>query len=214
MSYEQLRDLEPEEFKRFTGVSRSTFAKMVTVLAEHERGKKKSGRPAKLVLADQLLVALQYWREYRPYFHIAVFWGVAESAVCRIGHKVEDALIKATAFPLPGKTKLREEGAQFEVIVGDAAESPVERPQKNSGATTVAKRSATRSNLNCSWPSAVVRFSVLPLARGANMTSSSSSALRSGSAGRSSVWEIGALRGCKNCTPRAGLPRRSLEAEN
>jgi Helix-turn-helix of DDE superfamily endonuclease len=116
MPYKQIRDLEPEEFKRFTGVSRSNFAKMVTVLAEHERSKKKRGRPAKLSLPDQLLVALQYRREYRPYFHIAVAWGVTESAVCRIVHKVEDVLIKAGAFHLPGKKKLREEGRSLKSL--------------------------------------------------------------------------------------------------
>ena len=41
MPYDQIKDLEPEEFKRFTGVHRPTFEKMVAVLAEHERCKKK-----------------------------------------------------------------------------------------------------------------------------------------------------------------------------
>jgi hypothetical protein len=131
MTYEQLQVLELAEFKRFTGVQRATFEKLVAALGEHGRRKKKSGRPPKLSLADQVLVALQYWREYRPYFHIAVSWEIAKSAVCRIVHKVEDLVIKVSEFHLPGKKKLRGQGAQFEVIVVDATESPVERPQKN-----------------------------------------------------------------------------------
>jgi hypothetical protein len=148
MPYEQLKDLAPAEVKRFTGVSPATFAKMLTALGEYERNKKKRGRPGKLSLPDQVLVALQYWREYRSYFHIAISWGVTESAICRIVHKVEDVLIKAAGFQLPGKKKWREAGVQVEVIVVDAAESPVERPQKNSGGTTVAKSSAIHSNPN------------------------------------------------------------------
>ena len=141
MTYEQLKELAPEEFKRFTGVQRSTFEKMVTALGEQERDKKKRGRPAKLAVADQVLVALQYWREYRPYFHIAVSWQLSEASVCRIVHRVEARLIKVPEFHLPGKKRLREGGTQFKVIVIDATESPVERPQKNS-ATTIAARSA------------------------------------------------------------------------
>lgn len=63
MTYEQLKALAPEEFKRFTGVQRPTFEKMVAALGERERAKKKRGRPAKLQLADQVLGVLQYWRE-------------------------------------------------------------------------------------------------------------------------------------------------------
>ena len=54
--------------------------------------------------------------------------------------------MKAHLFQLPGKKKGREEGTQGEVIVVDATENPEERPQKNSGSTTVGKRSAIPSN--------------------------------------------------------------------
>lgn len=144
MRYDQLKELAPEDFKRFTGVHRPTFEKMVAALDEQERPKKKSGRPPKLAVADQVLVALQYWREYRPYFHIAVSWRISEAAVCRIVHKVETWLLKVPEFHLPGKKKLRESGTQFEVLVIDATESPVERPQKNRAATIAARSDGIR----------------------------------------------------------------------
>jgi hypothetical protein len=112
---------------------------MGEALGEPERHTKKRGRPPKLAVADQVLVALPYWREYRPYFHIAVSWNISEAGVCRIVHRVEDILIKVPEFHLPGKKKLRERGAQFEGIVIDATESPVQRPQKNSAATIAAR---------------------------------------------------------------------------
>lgn len=65
---------------------------MVEVMRHHAVIKKKPGCPAKLNLEDQVLVALQYWREYRTYFHIASDWGVSESTVCRVVHKVETTL--------------------------------------------------------------------------------------------------------------------------
>ena len=66
--YALLKALAPAEFKRFSGVHRATFEKMLEAL-EGGSGARKSRRPAKLALADQLLVALQYWQEYWPYFH-------------------------------------------------------------------------------------------------------------------------------------------------
>ena len=103
MTYEQIKDLKAEDFKRLCGVHRQTFDKMLAALEEREKLKKKSGRPAKLSCQDQLLVALQYWREYRTYFHIAISWGISESDVCRIIHRVEKALIESPDFHLPGK---------------------------------------------------------------------------------------------------------------
>jgi len=41
---------------------------------------------------DQLLVALDYWREYRTQFHIGVSFGIHETKVGRIIRKVEDIL--------------------------------------------------------------------------------------------------------------------------
>jgi hypothetical protein len=151
MSYEQLKELTPEECKRFTGVQRATFEQRVATRSAHERDKKKRGRPAKLAVAAQVLVALQYWREYRPYFHIAVSWQLSEAAVGRIVHKV-----------LPGKKKLRERGTQFEGLVIEAPESPIERPQKSS-AGTIAARSAAILRKPSSWSTGRVgRFSARP----------------------------------------------------
>jgi hypothetical protein len=140
MTYEQMQALKPGDFKRACGVHPQTFETMLQILREHEQRKIQPGRPATLSLADQLLMTLQYWREYRTYFHIGLSWGVNESVVCRTVQKIENLLIKSKAFHLPGKKKLRTGDTPFEVIVVDVAESPVERPQKNSGNTTVGRR--------------------------------------------------------------------------
>jgi hypothetical protein len=142
MTYEQMKDLKPGDFKRACGVYPQTFEQMLQVLRIHEQQKVKPGRPPTLSLEDQLLMALQYWREYRTYFHIGLSWGVDESVVCRTVHKIENLLIQSKVFHVPGKKKLCAEGTSFAVIVVDVAESPVERPQKNSGATIAGRRSA------------------------------------------------------------------------
>ncbi len=78
MRYEQLAGLDDEKFRRLTGVKRSTFEKMVGILQPANAIKYiKGGRPSKLSIEDQLLMALEYIREYRTYFHTGKSYGVS-----------------------------------------------------------------------------------------------------------------------------------------
>lgn len=88
-------------------------------------------------------MTLQYWREYRTFFHLARSWGLHESSVWRTIRRVEDVLTTSQAFTLPGQKKLQMPDHEIEFIVVDVAETPIERPKKSKQATTVAKRSAT-----------------------------------------------------------------------
>lgn len=129
MHYEQAQNLPATDFKRLFGVKRQTFDAMVEVMRHAAGQRQKSSGSPKLSLEDQVLVALQYWREYRTYFHIAQDWGVSESTVCRIVQKVETELIRHCRFRLPGKKSLLQ--AQIpETVVIDVTESPIERPKR------------------------------------------------------------------------------------
>lgn len=140
MRYEEIKDRADPDFKRLTGVEHQTFKQMVAVL---ERELPNFGRPPKLSRADQLLMTLMYWREYRTQFHIAQAYGISESAVCRTIQKIEDALINSGQFRLPGKKALQPSDTVIEIIVVDATEQPIERPKKNNDDTTVARRNDT-----------------------------------------------------------------------
>jgi len=144
MSYEQIKDLRPAGFKRYCGVEPETFRHMVEVVSNRlTRRRRKTGRPPKLTVEDQVLLTLEYWREYRTLFHLATSWGLHESNVCRIIRRVEDILTKSQAFRLPGKKRLQPADHQIEFIVVDVAETPIERPKKSRKPITVAKRSGT-----------------------------------------------------------------------
>jgi hypothetical protein len=104
MRYETVQKLNAEEFKRCTGVQRITFEQMLAIV---ETGLRNFGRPATLSRADQLLMTLMYWREYRTEFHIGLAYGVSESTVCRTLQKIENVLIQSKQFHLPGKKALQ-----------------------------------------------------------------------------------------------------------
>lgn len=140
MRYENIKGLKDADFKRLTGVTRRTFAKMLEVVQD---GWREFGRPPTLSRADQLLMTLMYWREYRTQFHIGVTYGVSEATVCRTIQKVENVLIKSKQFHLPGKKVLQASDLEIEVVLVDATEQPIERPQKDKAGITAAKRSGT-----------------------------------------------------------------------
>lgn len=130
MTYEQLKLLKPSAFKRRCGVQVETFEQMVEVLCPHLDRTGKRGGQAKLSVEDQLLLVLEYWREYRTQFHIATSWGISESAVCRLIAKVEKLLMQSGKFRLPGKKQLYQNADTWSVVVVDVTESPIERPKK------------------------------------------------------------------------------------
>jgi Helix-turn-helix of DDE superfamily endonuclease len=139
MTYEQVKDLKPSQFKRLCGVRPETFEQMVRVVhaARQELG---IGRPSKLSLPDQVLMTLEYWREYRTYFHIAQSWGVNESTAYRIIRRVEQELTDSKVFSLPGKKSLLEANTVLEVVVVDVMETPIERPKKSNVDSIVARK--------------------------------------------------------------------------
>ena len=145
MKYPQIQGLEEDKFRRLTGVKRSTFEKMVSILNDANMKKKaKGGRKNKLCIEDQLLMALEYIREYRTYFHTSQSYGVSESSAYKTVRWVEDTLIKHPDFSLPGRKALLKSDMEYEVVLIDATETPIERPKKDKNTITQAKRKNTR----------------------------------------------------------------------
>jgi hypothetical protein len=145
MRYDCLKEFKDEEFRRLTGVKRPTFEKMVGILKEAEFSKKSfGGRPNKLSIEDQLLMALEYIREYRTYFHVAASYQVSESACYRNIRWIEDVLIKHPDFALPGRKALLKSDMSYEVVLIDATETPIERPKKTKDLFIQEKRKSTR----------------------------------------------------------------------
>jgi hypothetical protein len=117
---------------------------MVQILSEADKKKKaKGGRRNKLSIEDRLLMALEYLREYRTYFHISRSYGVSESAAYLSIKWVEDTLIKHPDFALPGRKALLKSDVEYSVVLVDASETPIQRPKKNKSVTTQGKRKGT-----------------------------------------------------------------------
>lgn len=117
MTYKKVKNLKEEDFKRLTGVHFDTFNQMVEIVKQAEKLRKKPGRPPKLRIEDQILMVLEYLREYRTFFHLGATWGVNESTAYRIIQKIENILIKSPQLRLPGKKRLISDDYQLETVV-------------------------------------------------------------------------------------------------
>ena len=144
--YEKLQTIKPSDFKRLVGVKKETFELMLEVYSQyHEEKKLQGGRPNKLSVGMQLLMMLEYYREYRSLAHMAFDYGVSEPTASRIIKEVESVLLQSGKFSLPGKKALyQDDGTSFEYIVVDATECPVQRPKKDSIDVTAVRKKDTQ----------------------------------------------------------------------
>lgn len=142
--YERLQRVKPTEFKRLVGVKPETFEAMRKVYEPyHGEKKRQGGRPNALSPAMQVLLMLEYYREYRSMAHMAFDYGISEPTASRIIKEVEGVLLDSGKFSLPGKKALYgDNGVELEYVVIDATECPVQRPKKDNGRATAEKRNA------------------------------------------------------------------------
>ena len=149
MRWKTARTYKGSQFKRLVGVERGTFDTMVSELkrlkppSQHKIPGKKRGPKPKLIAADEVLMVLMYYREYRTFFHLGSEYGLSEVQCWRLVTQTEKLLLKSSLFHLPGKKTLLTDDTQWEVVLVDVAESAIERPKKNSGSITRGKRKST-----------------------------------------------------------------------
>ena len=147
-AYEKIEKLSESEFKLITGVTREVFNKMLATLRqryakEHSRG----GHPG-LPVELRLTLALEYWREYRTFRHMANDHQLSKSKINDAVLWVERALSESDEFKLKELKERFKPGAEneIEVIIIDVEEQPIERPKYNQRESYTGKKNGTRRN--------------------------------------------------------------------
>ena len=145
MKWKNLQNLPENKFRRITGVKYKILEKNDRNCSFCRQKKNaKGGRPNDLCIEERILMTLEYLREYRIYAHIGASYGLAESNAYQNIRWIENVLIKSKEFRLPGKKALLKSDHEFEVILIDATESPIERTKKNNDSFIQAKKSDIR----------------------------------------------------------------------
>jgi Helix-turn-helix of DDE superfamily endonuclease len=137
MKWKEIKNKSVPVFKRLVGVTPSTFAAMAAEISKqsaeskHKIIGKKRGPKSELCVEDKLLMMLMYYREYRTFLHISADYGISETQCWRIVTSLERMLLQSKLFHLPGK-KVLQQANTIEMVLVDVAETPIERPKKNS----------------------------------------------------------------------------------
>ncbi|NQZ63792.1 transposase family protein [Crocosphaera sp.] len=103
MKYKEVKKLKKADFKRYVGVHIETFEKMVQVVQEQEKHEIKEEKNNELNLENKILMTLQYLKEGRSFFHLALNWEIDEKTVIRTVNKIENILVRSGEFRLPKK---------------------------------------------------------------------------------------------------------------
>ena len=147
-AYEKIEKLNEKEFKLITGVTRSLFEKMLTVLRE-EYVKDHSGGGARGTAVElRLTLALEYWREYRTIRHMANDHQLPKSTINDAIQWVEYRLGAREEFQLEDlKERFKPgEANDIKVIVVDVEEQPIERPTHEQEASYSGKKRSIQAN--------------------------------------------------------------------
>jgi len=130
LSWKKLYKKSDNEFRRITGIKKTTFAFLIKLLLPKWKALRLAGGPKpKLKLEEQLLLSLSYWRNNGTYLETGSKYGVSESRAWEISRWIEDILIHEKALSLPGKKALLAE-KKYEIVVFDVTECPIERPKR------------------------------------------------------------------------------------
>ena len=143
----ELKDLE--KFKLLTGVTKSTFEEMLKVLtAKYNEIHKKGGNKG-VPVGLKLVIALEYWREYRGMRQMGFDYDMPSSTICDCILWVENILSKSDKFQLTDlkeRFKPKESEDDIEIILIDVEEQPIERPKYNQRESYSGKKNSTQPN--------------------------------------------------------------------
>ncbi len=147
--YEKLMALEnPELFQLLTGVTKEVFIIMYKALEEAYKKihSIKGGNPNGTPIGLKLVIALEYWREYRGLRQMAFDYNMPLTTLRDCIVWVEDILSKSEQFKIPElKEKYRhheDESSTVSVVIVDVEEQPIERPKENQRAHYSGKKNS------------------------------------------------------------------------
>ena len=149
-AYEKIEKLKDSEFKLITGVTREVFNAMLEVIRnKHKEEHLQGGQPG-LPVELRLTLALEYWREYRSFRHMANDHQIPKSTINEVVLWVENVLSESDEFKLKDLKERFKPSSEstIEVILIDVEEQPIERPKYNQKESYSGKKNNTQRNIN------------------------------------------------------------------
>ena len=150
-AYEKIEKLSDKDFKLITGVTREVFKRMLGVLREKYAEEHTQGGHPGLPIELRLTLALEYWREYRSFRHMANDHQIGKTVINDAVIWVENVLSASEEFKLKDlKERFKpneEDETEIEVVIIDMEEQPIERPKYNQKDSYSGKKNDTQRNI-------------------------------------------------------------------
>ena len=131
--FEEIKDLPKDEFKRTVGISLPDFLLVIQLVAsfiekeKQENPMKKRGLKSKMTHYNQVLLFFYYLRDYPTFLKLGQQFSISESYANKIFHRILDILVQT--LKLPNRKILLDQN--FEKLLIDVTEQPIERPVKS-----------------------------------------------------------------------------------
>lgn len=130
--YELLR-ATPSVCKRLFGVEFVQFEQVLKKVQQRitqqllENPLSNRGIDAKFSVANQLLLAFEYLRQYPTFLSLGFSYGISESYCNKIFHKIRPLLTEVVGLENPAELKYKD----VQTVIVDVTVQPIERPKKD-----------------------------------------------------------------------------------
>ena len=123
----------PQHCQRLFGVKYELFEKLIGIVQNHiaEKNTKNPmttrGVKANFSLENQVLLTLEYLRQYPTFISLSFSYGISEGYCNKIFHKISAVLAQEIGLKNHHKLKF----SHVQKIIVDVTAQPVERPQQH-----------------------------------------------------------------------------------
>ena len=130
--YKLLQD-NPQICKRLFGMDFELFETILVKVQNHndiylqENPLSNRGLDSEFSIANQLLLTLEYLRQYPTFLSLGFSYGISESYANKIFHKIRVILAEIIGLKNPVKLKYKD----LSTLIIDVTIQPIERPQKH-----------------------------------------------------------------------------------
>jgi Helix-turn-helix of DDE superfamily endonuclease len=120
----------PKYCKRLFGVKYEIFEHILQKVQNNidnfliENPLSNRGIPADFSISNQVLLTLEYLRQYPTFLSLAFSYGISESYANKIYHKIRPILAETVGLKNPEKLKFK----HIQKVIVDVTVQPIERP--------------------------------------------------------------------------------------
>ena len=153
----------PSVCKRLFGLDFVQFGELLAKVPRkidaqrQENPLSKRGIDAEFSVPNQLLLALEYLRQYPTFLSLGFSYGISESYANKVFHKMRPVLAEVAGLKNPEKLTYK----NVKTVIVDVTVQPIERPKKNQAVHCNGAKKNTSSKRNSLSTKSIKRLNIV-----------------------------------------------------